>query len=98
MDMKNTNIVADYEAVVRQLAELKSDMSKLMASMGKATDIDRSAIVRDVSEGMTEAAHYMGRKGQEADMRIENAIAGNPYMALAIAAGAGLLLGAMTRK
>jgi ElaB/YqjD/DUF883 family membrane-anchored ribosome-binding protein len=98
MEMKTSNITADYDAVVRQLAELKSEMANLVASMGKATNIDRSAIVRDVSEGMNEAANYMGRKGQEADVRFESAIVANPYMALAMAAGAGLLLGAMTRR
>ena len=56
------------------------------------------AIVRDVSDGMNEAVNYMGRKGHEADKSIEAAVSANPYMALAMAAGMGLLVGAMSRR
>ena len=96
--MKNANIAADYDAVVRQLAELKADMSKLAGSVGNATSMDRSALARDVTDGMNEAANFVGRKGHEADVRIESAIVANPYMALGMAVGAGLLLGMIARR
>lgn len=96
--MKTSDISADYDVVVRQLAELKSDIAKLVASMGKASSADGNSVARDVAEGMNEAANYLGRKGTQADLRLESAISANPYIAIAIAAGAGLLLGAITRR
>jgi ElaB/YqjD/DUF883 family membrane-anchored ribosome-binding protein len=47
---------------------------------------------------MTEAAAYMGRKGHQAELRVEGAVAANPYIALGLAAGMGVLLGALTRR
>ena len=55
-------------------------------------------IVRDVSDGVNEAVNYVGRKGHEADKSIEAAVSANPYIALAMAAGMGLLVGAMSRR
>jgi ElaB/YqjD/DUF883 family membrane-anchored ribosome-binding protein len=51
-----------------------------------------------MSDGMTEAASYLGRKGHAADQRLEGAVAANPYLALGLAAGMGILLGALTRR
>jgi ElaB/YqjD/DUF883 family membrane-anchored ribosome-binding protein len=51
-----------------------------------------------MSQGVTDAANYLGRKGHEADVRIEGAVAANPYLALGLAAGVGLILGAMSRR
>jgi ElaB/YqjD/DUF883 family membrane-anchored ribosome-binding protein len=51
-----------------------------------------------MTDGMSEAANYLGRKGHEADMRVEGAVAANPYIAMGLAAGVGVLLGALTRR
>ena len=56
------------------------------------------AIAQDMTQGMNDAVSYIGRKGHEADQRIEGAVAANPYMALGLAAGLGLILGALTRR
>jgi ElaB/YqjD/DUF883 family membrane-anchored ribosome-binding protein len=40
----------------------------------------------------------MGRKGHQAELRVEGAVAANPYIALGLAAGMGVLLGALTRR
>ena len=56
------------------------------------------AMAKDMSDGMTEATSYLGRKGHEADVRVEAAVAANPYIALGLAAGMGVLLGALTRR
>jgi ElaB/YqjD/DUF883 family membrane-anchored ribosome-binding protein len=88
----------DHEALSAQLAELRKDVSKLASSIGSTVSDRGHTIARDVTDGVNEAAHYMGRKGHAADVQIERAITANPYMALAMAVGAGLVLGAMSRR
>lgn len=88
----------EYDAVMQQMVALRDDMSKLAHSVQSIATTRGNAIAQDMSQGMSDAASYMGRKGHEADERIEGAVAANPYLALGLAAGVGLLLGAMTRR
>lgn len=97
-DASTQKLTADYEAVTAQLAALRDDLGKLAQTMTKVTANRGQALARDASDGMNHAMDYVGRKGVEADQRIESAVAANPYMALAIAAGVGVLFGAMTRR
>lgn len=94
----STKMAADYDAVVAQLAALRDDMSKLAGTLADAGTRQGKSLMNDVNEGMTEAARYVGKKGHETDLRIESAVASNPYTALLIAAGMGVLIGAMTRR
>lgn len=94
----SAKMAADYEAVVAQLASLREDMGKLAGSMAQAGARQGQSLANDVNEGMSEAARYVARKGHETDVRVEAAIAANPYVALMIAAGMGVLIGALTRK
>ena len=89
---------ADYEAVVAQLAALRDDMSKLAGTLKQAGTQKSAALMNDVNEGMAEAARYVSKKGHDTDVRIEAAVAANPYVALMIAAGMGVLVGALTRR
>ncbi len=91
-------ITADYEAVSAQLSALRNDMSKLASSLADAGARQGKSMMNDVNEGMTEAARYVSKKGHEADLRVEAAVANNPYVALMIAAGMGVLIGALTRR
>lgn len=93
-----TKMAADYEAVVAQLASLRDDMSKLATTLTDAGARQGKSLMHDVNDGMTEAARYVGKKSHETDLRIESAVAANPYTALLIAAGMGVLIGAMTRR
>jgi ElaB/YqjD/DUF883 family membrane-anchored ribosome-binding protein len=52
----------------------------------------------DISDGMGEAAHYVERKGRTAEADLEKSIATHPLLALGLAAVAGLLIGALTRR
>jgi len=94
----STTMTADYNAVVAQLAALRDDMSKLATSVGQAGTRQGQSLMRDVNEGMTEATRYVTRKGHDADAQIEAAVSSNPYVALMIAAGMGVLIGALTRR
>lgn len=89
---------ADYEAVMKQMTALRDDMVKLTHNVQSIASTRGHAIAQDMSQGVTDATSYLGRKGHEADMRIEGAVAANPYLALGLAAGLGLILGAMFRR
>jgi len=53
---------------------------------------------KDISDGMSEAASYINQKSHAADVRIEGAVAANPYIAMGMAVGMGVLIGALTRR
>ncbi len=89
---------ADYEAVLAQMAAMRDEMEKMAHHVQSIASKRGQTMARDMSEGMTEAAAYMGRKGHQAELRVEGAVAANPYIALGLAAGMGVLLGALTRR
>lgn len=89
---------ADYDAVVAQLAALRTEISKLAGTVSDAAGHRGQALATDVSDGMAEAVHYFGRQARDGEARFEAAVATHPYVALGMAAGVGLLLGALTRR
>lgn len=89
---------ADYEAVLAQMETMRDEMAKMAHNVQAIASRRSNAMAKDMSEGMSEAAHYLGRKGHDAEMRVEGAVAANPYIALGLAAGMGVLLGALTRR
>lgn len=88
----------DTEALATQIAALRNDISALAGNLATAAGQRGKAVAHDLADGMTEAADYVNRKAHSADLRVESAVAANPYLALGLAAGVGLLLGAMTRR
>jgi ElaB/YqjD/DUF883 family membrane-anchored ribosome-binding protein len=89
---------ADYEAVMAQMDIMRVEMAKMAHNVQAVASQRGHAMAKDMSEGMSEAAHYLGRKGHDAELRVEGAVAANPYIALGLAAGMGVLLGALTRR
>lgn len=89
---------ADYDAVVAQLTALRADMTRLAAAVSDAANHRGQALATDVSDGVAEAAHYLGRQAREGEARFEGAVATHPYVALGMAAAVGLLLGTMARR
>jgi ElaB/YqjD/DUF883 family membrane-anchored ribosome-binding protein len=101
MAMENSILktaTAEYEAVIAEMAAMRQDVSKLAHHVQTLASARGHAVAKDVSDGMSEAAKYIGQKSHEADQRVEGAVAANPYIALGLAAGMGVLLGAMTRR
>ena len=96
--LKVPSASAEYDAVVAQLAALREDFTKLANSVSSAAGRRTQTLARDVTDGMTDAAHYVGRKGHDAEARLEHAIAANPFRALGLAIGIGLLLGVLWRR
>jgi ElaB/YqjD/DUF883 family membrane-anchored ribosome-binding protein len=89
---------ADYDAVMAQMTALRGDMAQLARTVQQMANVGSQALAKDVTDGMNEAVTYLGRKGHAADARIEGAVAANPYMAMGLAAGMGMLLGALARR
>lgn len=92
------SIAADYESVMAQMETMRADMAKMAHNVQQIASRRSHDIAKDMTDGMSEAANYLGRKGHEADMRVEGAVAANPYIAMGLAAGVGVLLGALTRR
>lgn len=94
--MKTVN--ADYDMVVAQMTGLREDMAKLAHNVQTATLRQGHALGLDVSDRVSDAATYLVRKGRNAEVQMESAVAANPYVALGLAAGLGFLIGAMARR
>lgn len=88
----------ELDAITAQMAMLRSDLVKLAETVQASATSHSTAFAKDMTDGLNEAARYVGRKGHAADLRVETAVAANPYLALGFAAGLGLLVGAMTRR
>ena len=89
---------ADIKALKEQFEILKNDM-KAMTELIGTTATNRAESVKD------DAIARMELMGNRARARVgglqtdaERAVAANPIMALAISAGVGYLLGALSRK
>lgn len=89
---------ADYDAVMAQMVTMRDEMEKIAHNVQSIASKRGHAIAADMSDGLSEAASYLGRKGHQAEQRVEGAVAANPYIALGLAAGMGVLLGALTRR
>ena len=101
MATPNTNSAsagADLDALFAQIGVLRDDLAKLAHSVRASATQRGQSVAEDARETMHEAAGFIQRKGHEADLRLETAVAANPYIALGLAAGLGALLGALGRR
>jgi ElaB/YqjD/DUF883 family membrane-anchored ribosome-binding protein len=95
---QKTAVATDFEALAAQFAALRDDVAALSKSVTSVAERRGRRMAADVSEGMGEAVHYVERKGRSAEAELERSITASPLLALGLAAGAGLLLGIMTRR
>lgn len=95
---KTSAVSADIEAVIAQLSALRDDVTKLAQTVAQSASERGDTLTKDITDGLAEATRFVGKKGHEADVRLEGAVAANPYLALGVAAGLGLLLGALMRR
>ena len=91
-------LAADFETLASQFAALKDDMARLVAQIGASATENGRAMSDTMAATLQDAQRYAGRKAHDADIRLEKTIAANPYVAVGLAAGLGLLLGMMTRR
>jgi ElaB/YqjD/DUF883 family membrane-anchored ribosome-binding protein len=88
----------DFDGLVAQFAALRDDVVKLTGSVTTLAERRGRKMASDISEGVSEAVHYVERKGGSAEAELEKSVATHPLMALGLAAAMGLLIGAMTRR
>ncbi len=89
---------SDFEAVSQQLAALREDMSRLADTVSGIAGRRGSHTAADIAEGYSEAKHYAVRTGKSAEHQLEASVAAHPLLAIGLAAGAGLMVGAMSRR
>jgi ElaB/YqjD/DUF883 family membrane-anchored ribosome-binding protein len=88
----------DIEAVSRQLAALREDLSRLTETVSGIAGRRGSRMAADIAEGFDEAKHYAESKGRSAEAQLEVSVAAHPFMTIGLAAGAGFLVGALSRR
>lgn len=93
-----TAVATDFEGLAAQFAALRDDMAALSQSVTTVAERRGRRMAADVSDGMGEAMHYVERKGRSAEAELERSVTTHPLLALGLAAGAGLLIGIMTRR
>jgi ElaB/YqjD/DUF883 family membrane-anchored ribosome-binding protein len=93
-----TTASTSFDALVAQMATLRDDMTRLTGSVSSLVERRGRRMASDISDGVSEAVQYVERKGKGAEADLEKSVAMHPLMALGLAAGIGLLIGAMTRR
>lgn len=93
-----TAVPTDIEGLAAQFSELREDLAKLSHSVASMADRRGRQMGSDISDGISEALHYAERKGKSAEAEVEKSVATHPFLALGLAAGIGLLIGAMTKR
>lgn len=85
---------ADYDGLVALLIALGDNMTKLTGSVATLAERRGRQIASDISDGVSEAVHSVQRKGISAEAELEKTVATHPSMAMGLATGIGLLIGA----
>lgn len=93
-----TKTAADYEALVAQISALRGDLTQMAKDAQRMAFGNGKTLAEDLGHSATDAAAYLGGRGRAAEHAVERAVGANPWMALSLAAGIGLLLGALTRR
>ncbi len=91
-------VLNEFEAMTAQFTELREDLAKLSRSVAGIAERRGRRMGTDISDGVGEAIHYAERKGKSAEAEFERSVATHPLLALGLAAGFGLLIGAMSRR
>ncbi len=94
----DASAASDFEAVSQQLAALREDMSRLADTVTGIAGRRSSHMAADIAEGFSEAQHYAAKTGKSAEHQLEESVAAHPLLAIGLAAGAGLMVGALSRR
>ena len=95
---KGDSASSDFDEVSRQLSALREDMMNLAKSVTAIAERRGNGMAADIAEGFSEAERYVGTKGRSAEAQLESSVASHPLLAIALAAIAGLLVGALARR
>lgn len=95
---KGGSAAGDYEAISEQLGALREDMSRLTETVGAIAERRGRSMAADIAEGLGEAKHYAEATGRSAEAQLEASVAAHPWMTIGLAAVAGFLVGALSRR
>ncbi|MFY9207091.1 MAG: hypothetical protein WAO67_15280 [Yoonia sp.] len=88
----------DLAAVIQQLAAMREDIDLLAQAISNVAQKREATLSADFAEGLNAAKRYVETTGKSAERQLEGAVAVNPLLAIALAAGAGFLAGALVRR
>ena len=91
-------LAADYDQLVAQLSVMRDEMTRLAAEVADSATQNGRALADSATATLHDVRRYAGRQAHMADTNVQRSVAENPYIALGLAAGLGLLLGALTRR
>ncbi|NNC37752.1 MAG: DUF883 family protein [Hyphomonadaceae bacterium] len=92
------NVVAIKQDIPEQIETLRADIKLLADTVKKQAKTTASAKVATAKDAAVERVDATKAKYDELTSSAESRIKDNPLTAVAIAVGAGLLLGAVTRR
>ena len=95
---KTESVANDLDELSRQLAALREDLALLAKSVAGFAGRRTSGMAADIAEGFSEAEAYIERKGRSTEAQLEDSVIAHPLLAIGLAAGAGLLIGALARR
>lgn len=91
-------VASDLEMLSQQLAALRQDLSRLAETVTGIAGRRSSNMAADIAEGFGEAKRYAESTGKTAEQQLEASVAAHPFLAIGLAAAAGLLVGTMSRR
>jgi ElaB/YqjD/DUF883 family membrane-anchored ribosome-binding protein len=95
---KDNSTTGDLEEVTRQLAALRADMAKLADTVSGIAGRRSRGVAADIAEGFSEASHYAEEVDAKGRAQLESSVAAHPLLAIGLAAGAGFMVGALSRR
>jgi len=95
---KGDTVASDFDELSRQLSALREDMAQLAKLVTGIAGRRGHSMAADIAEGFNEAEQYVARKSRTAEAQLEGSVVANPLLAIGLAAGAGLLIGALARR
>ncbi len=93
-----TAALTDIEALAEGFSELREEFAKLSESVAASAQRRGRRMASEISDGVGDAIHYAERRGKDAEEEIGKTVANHPLLVLGLAAGLGLIIGAMSRR
>lgn len=88
----------DFAGLSAQFDVLRGDVATLTHSVTSMVEKRGRRMVSDITDDIGSAVHSVERRGKTAEASIETTVASHPYLALFLAVGAGLMIGALSQR
>lgn len=88
----------DFAGLSAQFDVLRGDVATLTHAVTSMVERRGRRMVSDISDDIGSAVHAVERRGKTAEASLETSFALHPYLALFLAVGAGLMIGALSQR